>query len=1067
MNLFQLSIKSVKHYKKASIMLALGIAISTAIITGALIVGDSVSHSLKQTVDYRLGDVEQAVIAGDRFFSYGTDGYTTQLQKYIDDDITAVLAVNGMLNQVGGGNRLNNVSIWGIDSSFSQTSGAGNAFDSLMDDQVIISENVALHTGLKIGDEFILNIRKASLVPLSAPFVSEEEKTISRRLIITKILTKEELGRFGLQNSQTAPFNVFMQIEYLQEALDLEDKANLVLSNGCGITEEIAQKAFGYKDAGVQLEVLDSAVNVFSDRVFFDQTLKHAIKHTYTEAKPAITYFVNDIQTSRKSCPYSFVSTLPNLQLNEMIINRWLAEDLELTLGDSVTIDYFSIGPLRKLDSNSAVFIVKDIIDLREEHRYLMPDLPGLSDAGNCKDWDTGVPIDLDAIRDKDEDYWEEFKGSPKAFIALQTAEQIWSNRFGSYTSWTIPLSELPDQATFLNGGIDPLDLGYEVRNVREEGLYAATNGTEFYSLFIGLSFFVIVAGLILSVLLFRSNLDNRIAQIGSFKAIGYSERQIAKVFMSEAALVAIIGGVLGLFLAVLYNQMVFWALNDVWNSIVRTEVLEVFIRPLTLLGGFVISVLISLFFLRLSLKRFMKHMVTTLQKLGRTKTKSPFWNKAGFALIWFLLGVGIIVKQFIQNSQQDAFQFFLAGSFFLIGFLLLIYNILSRPTISNKALTLTLLSRRNRAVNLRRSMMLVIMLSLGVFIVIGTGANRHDLHSDANNARSGTGGFEYFAEATVPILQDLNDPQVKAAYSLPISLSFVQMRAQAGDDASCLNLNRISRPRILGVNSRALQARFSFQTFSDVRIDYPWSLLNEKEGDYIPAIADQTVIQWSLGKKVGDTLMYTNEAGEPLILKLMAGSSPSIFQGNVIIHDKFFLEHFPSSSGSSVFLLDGDTTALAEELNMAFKDNGWSMMHTADRLAMFKSVENTYLSIFLILGILGMIIGSIGVAVILARSIQERKKELSLLIAIGYSKKQLITMLIRELYGLQLFALLAGFLSALISILPSLQNVQNVPVQFLMLLVLILLVNGFVWMYFISRSQIRKLNIVRSIRAE
>ena len=59
------------------------------------------------------------------------------------------------------------------------------------------------------------------------------------------------------------------------------------------------------------------------------------------------------------------------------------------------------------------------------------------------------------------------------------------------------------------------------VLNVKEEGLYAAQNGTEFYSLFVGLSFFIIVAGLILSVLLFLFSLDQRNIQIGTLNALG------------------------------------------------------------------------------------------------------------------------------------------------------------------------------------------------------------------------------------------------------------------------------------------------------------------------------------------------------------------------------------------------------------------------------------------------------------------------------------------------------------------------------------------------------------------
>ncbi len=58
-----------------------------------------------------------------------------------------------------------------------------------------------------------------------------------------------------------------------------------------------------------------------------------------------------------------------------------------------------------------------------------------------------------------------------------------------------------------------------------------------------------------------------------------------------------------------------------------------------------------------------------------------------------------------------------------------------------------------------------------------------------------------------------LNDPAVKYEYGIEGELSFVQMRLADGDDASCLNLNRIVTPRVLGLDPAALKGRFSFVT--------------------------------------------------------------------------------------------------------------------------------------------------------------------------------------------------------------------------------------------------------------
>ena len=61
MSRFRLVLKSFLHYFKANLLVALGVAISTTVLTGALIIGDSVRYSLEQTTFYRLGNTTHLV----------------------------------------------------------------------------------------------------------------------------------------------------------------------------------------------------------------------------------------------------------------------------------------------------------------------------------------------------------------------------------------------------------------------------------------------------------------------------------------------------------------------------------------------------------------------------------------------------------------------------------------------------------------------------------------------------------------------------------------------------------------------------------------------------------------------------------------------------------------------------------------------------------------------------------------------------------------------------------------------------------------------------------------------
>ncbi|NQU87768.1 MAG: hypothetical protein HQ541_18620, partial [Mariniphaga sp.] len=312
-----------------------------------------------------------------------------------------------------------------------------------------------------------------------------------------------------------------------------------------------------------------------------------------------------------------------------------------------------------------------------------------------------------------------------------------------------------------------------------------------------------------------------------------------------------------------------------------------------------------------------------------------------------------------------------------------------------------------------------------------------------------------------------------RANERLSDNYSIVQFRKIEGDDASCLNLNRISNPAVLGVDPENLQGRFSFVAKGDFKDgENPWTLLDEEPVDnVIPAIADQTVIQWGLGKKVGDTLFYQNETGDTIALQLIAGLAPSIFQGNIIISNKNFLKNYPSNSGSKIFLIDGEKEnkqKISDELNLTFRDYGWEQVEAPQRLADFYSVTNTYLSIFLALGALALILGTLGLAIVLARSILDRKAEIALLTAIGFKNSKVQIILIWEYALLLLGGILIGFISAIIATLPSLLSVNTgVSINLMLIIVAIILLNGIAWIILITRMMLKKRELAISLKSE
>lgn len=1084
--------KSFLHYFKANFLVALGIAISTMVLTGSLVIGDSVRHSLKQATFYRLGETTHLVSLNERYFRQEMAAEMEEVNAQLK--VTPLLLLEGMAISDGGQQRANKVQVIGIDTDFDKISKTP-LLSQLQNNEIAISKNLAEKLQIQEGDNILVRIKKASLIPLNAPFVSAEETSTSMRATIKKVVSKEELGRFSLKNSQTAPYNLFVSIERLNRLMELEGKANQLLISTNETNEQVAgavKKCLTPADAGLSIKTIEntSEVEISTERVFLEEKISETLKKL-PEAELILTYFVNGIEKSEEDTqnpdikenqiiPYSFVSSLQNstLAANEIIINQWAADDINVKIGDKIKLGYFEIGPLRELINKETEFVVKKIIPMNSSlsDPSRVPHLPGLSDAGHCREWEAGVPIDLNAVREKDEKYWDDYKGTPKAFVNNEAALKMWSNRFGNYTAVRFPAQSFNKKnfnALFVQE-INPEDLGMAIQPIREQGISAAQNGTDFSGLFIGLSFFILLASIILTTLLFRLNLENRTSQIGLFSALGFTQKLVQQFYLFEGFIIAVFGSLLGLIISVFYTKLVFNILNTLWFDIVRTNVLEIKILPATLIMGTLVSIVVSLLAIFVALKKFQNRKVSELQKQVKKPESKLSKTISNVVLYTSLLGALIIFAfQIIGSKQLNSSLFFVSGALLLMGFLLQFRKILVQLEQKNGVLTFARLSKLNLAINKGRSLTIVILFALGTFIVVSTGSNKLDLFANAQNKTSGTGGFLFFAETTMPVLFNINNKEKRAEEGIFENFETLQFRKVEGDDASCLNLNRISQPAILGVNPENLADRFTFATkIKTLKNENPWLALTQDFNDgTVPAIADQTVIQWGLGMKVGDILMYQNELGDTLRLKLIAGTKPSIFQGYVLISNQNFLKNYPTSSGTNLFLIEGEpekTTAIANELHSVFRDYGWEMQNTAKRLVEFYSITNTYLSIFLALGALGLLLGTIGLAVILARTIIERRREISVMQALGFSTKAIFKLFLNEYTILLFIGVAIGFVTAIIATLPAFLS-ANTDVSFstVALVTTVILVNGICWIVGLSWFSLQKKSLIRGLRIE
>ena len=1096
----KLVFRSLLHYRRTNLGILLGTMVSTAILVGALITGDSARGSLKRIVYERLGKIEFALQTNDRFFS---SRLADDLSDKLGVQAVPAILLRGIASNSEKELRANSVQIMGIDHRFWQFGQQPVSIKGIEENYAILNHTLAARIALERGDEFILRVPKVQLMPTDAPLSASTVSTVSFRLKVRAIVSDSQMGRFSLRANQVSPATVFLSFSQLAAEIDQPDYANTILmagSAGKKLTIDQINRSiravWTTQDAGLELRTLNgqNIVELRSKRIFIEPAIEEAAFQASEHARGILTYFVNGVHRESGTTPYSFISApgspiVPDtMSKDEIILTRWLADDLSAAPGDVISLSYLIPVPGGHLEERETTFTVHSVIPNSHSAalRALMPPFHGLAEVDDCRDWNPGIPIDLDRIRAKDQDYWDQFRGTPKAFVTLEAAQQMWVNRFGRLTA--IRFQDSPftadELARRLMDHLDPSSLDLSFEPVLQQGLRAGHGAVDFGQLFLGLSMFIIAAALLLTGLLFALNIEQRSEETGTLLSLGIPPSTVRALLITEGLFLALIGCAAGTALGILYNRVVLYGLNTVWRGAVGMTTLLPFLSVPSLLIGYVSSMALVILVLWVATKRLFRKPLAQLRgsaiSIGPTRMRRTYNVNLVLAAVCLF---GVIVLFAVTGIGQAQYN---PGQFFIVGFLMLLSNmgILNAVIVKNKKKTnskrigLGWLALRSFSQNRWRNLATAGILSCGIFIVIAVGSNRPSSFSDTGARESGTGGFTLFGETTLPILHDMNTGQGRKHYRLelddPESIRFIQLRLYNGDDASCLNLNRIENPSILGVQPDVLARRNSFsfvKTLNEGKQENPWLLLERHIDDNtVPAIADQTVITWGLKRSLGDSLEYVGEGGESIKLKLVAGLENSIFQGYILISEQALLEHFPSISGSHIILVDCPPERIQEisdKLNQTFRNLGIMLNTTTHRLNSFNRVTNTYLSIFLFLGGLGLIFGTIGLGVMVYRNILSRRQELGIMRAVGYNRRLIHWLLLLEHAMVLGVGIGSGTLAAFIATLPYfLSPVSTLPLGLIAAILTTLALNGGLWIYLSSLLATRG-NLLTALRNE
>ena len=1099
MNLFSLVLRNLKYYRLSNLAVAVGVAVATAVLVGALMVGDSVRNSLKTLAVQRLGPVDHALI-GNRFFPESLAGRLAadpdfaKLHATVD---AGIITRGGVKKEAASGSK----SRIAATSAGVQIAALQGKLVSPGPEKCIINSELSTSLGgISTGEKLTFILPKLD--------DSQRDSTLARRGrgdVISDLTVQPSVesiasepgfvSMFNPNGSQRISRNAWLNLSDLQDAVSQPKHANVLLVghsvanagidlptlSGAGVTsslQNLLKLVMTLEDYGLtvvpQPLANPSARFAGADGIIISNdtympasvvtVIERAAKSKNIPLVKVSTNLINTVidENQKKEIHYAIIAGLSDvmsLKADEIILNQYAADHLQAKIGDQIVLKYYQRNEHGEIievstgqQSISIPLKVAGIIPLSGMaiDASLTPAFKGMTDSDSVRDWKAppGIEIRKEWVTSDDEVYWKQYKAAPKLFVNFDTAKKMYGGTYGDVTSIRFPAEKSSELKAAVLDQLKPEDVGMVFQPIRAQQLEAANGSTDFAMLFIAFSFFLIISSLMLTAMLFRLSVEQRARQIGLLAALGFGPKELKRMLLLEGLLIAVVGSVVGSFIALGYTQLMILGLRTWWVDAIGTTAMRFHFVPMTLIIGIVASIMVAVPAILYGVRRVGRTPSATLLAGGWNLADSLVKSQRKWITVvgWFFVISALCgIAAGIFNKASAAVSFMAGGTMLLIGGLILISSRL-RPQRSQSAsgqstsLSALILGYRNATRNPARSTLTLGLIAFATFSLVAVAALRNADAHHGDQLPAGAGGYRMMVSSDIPITGDLNTVAGRniLAFSDPENaiwnrLHFTPMRRHAQDDISCLNLNQPHNPTILSVPKEMIDAAgktssvvntFSFSGAVE-KVANPWSLLTKEPqsaAGNIPVITDAETAEYILKLGIGKTISVVDQSGQKRSLMLVATLAGSLFQGQLLMSEKNFNELYPSQSGASLLLVEGassDETAAISVLSSELADFSVTIDKTTDILERYEKVKSTYMATFQVLGSLGLLLGTIGLAVVLLRGIIERKAELAMLAAIGFSRLDRLKMVLAENVLLLSLGLVIGVICALIAMLP------------------------------------------------
>lgn len=819
-----LPLRSARFHWRANLPVVLGVAVGAAVLSGALLVGDSLRGSLRDRAVRQLNGVEAAYV--------GTRFLRDDLARELPGEVVPALIVPASLRTGAALDDLNyqsvKATVVALDAAgwkrFGLPGEPAVAPDAEGRIPVVFGNRTAGRLGVAVGDTLDLGVEKLGTAPRSS-FLGKraaDDVAESVRVDVARVLPADHPANdFNLLPNPAAPLNLFVPLPLLQAKIGKPGRVNALLGMAGSAPELTAalRSKLTLDDWGVRVRVpakRPDHVCVEAEELVLSPTTARAAEDAAADigatSRRTLAYLANAISAGAepvwnnaagdpaKLVPYSVVAALDPaapaplgpflppgksaLAADEIALAAWPESPLKnLRPGDPVTVTFFKPEMEAGERETSATFKFAGFVPLTgaADDPDLTPPFPGITDKLRIDQWDPPFHVEQRRIQHRDEEFWKKHRTTPKAYLTAARGDELFGSRFGTVTAvrvapvpGTTPAATAERLRPAILAKLDPATAGLGFEPTRDRLLTASRGGTDFGGLFLAFSFFLIASALLLVGLMFRLAVDRRAKEVGLLLATGYPAATVRSLLLREGIAVAVVGAAVGLGGAVGFAAAMIGVLVDLWPDREVGAYLRLHVTPVSLGIGFAATVIVSAVAIRFSLRGLtavpppaLLRGVTAVVEVGESAGNRPLRSLIGVG-VCTIAGVAMLVLGGGQaNPDFRAMTFFTGGGLLLAAGLLLARVWLRRPrdgvTRSRGVRALAGLGVRNAGRNPGRSLLTATLIAVATFLLVAVESFRRRPDLDFAEKTGGSGGFRLIAEADVPVFRPFaktDDPE-------------------------------------------------------------------------------------------------------------------------------------------------------------------------------------------------------------------------------------------------------------------------------------------------------------------